>query len=142
MFQVAVLTLQSDLYLLKTPFSVIENAPAASPRALYLSDHEGSADEQLATLQQGLLVSEPHDPVHGELIAHQITTFIGDQQHQEALTAAHHYLTLTDSPRAQSIRNVAVQLAVSLNACEEAKTLVQGGDVEPASAQLTRDHCP
>jgi hypothetical protein len=111
-------------------------------RALYLSDHEGSADEQLATIQEGLLVSEPHDPVHGELIAHQITTFIGDQQHQEALTSAHRYLTLTDSPRAESIRNIAVQLAVSLNACEEAKALVQGGDVEPASVLLAQEHCP
>jgi len=36
-FHVAVLTPQSGLYLLKTRFSIIETAPAASPRAIYLS---------------------------------------------------------------------------------------------------------
>ena len=111
-------------------------------RALYLADHKGSTDEQLATIREGLLVSDPHDPVHGELLAHQITTFIGDQQHQEALTAAHQYLTLTDSPRTQSIRNVAVQLAISLSACEEARALVQGGDVDPSSILLAQERCP
>ena len=92
-------------------------------RAIHLADSDAPSEAQLATLGAGLALSDPEDPVYGEMISNQITALVAVDRKREALNAARRYLNLDKPPREAAVRDVAVQLAVLLEECDEAKGL-------------------
>lgn len=111
-------------------------------RALHLADHDAPSAARLATLEAGLAMSPPEEPVHGEMISHQVTTLLQADRKSDALEAARRYLALPEAPREAAVRDVAVQLAVMLEQCQEARKLAaQAGDPFRASAEQALENC-
>lgn len=112
-------------------------------RAIYLGDRDAPVETQLATLDAGLGMSKPEEPVYGEMLSSRMTTLLSVDRKHEALDAARRYLELNQPPRETTVRDVAVQLAVLVGTCKDAKTLAVAGR-EPLSADAMKvlENCP